>query len=382
MDWLEFNASVNEAESLLKTEYTTYEHTASGVAHVACSEYSIPKHLREHIDFVTPTVHFDAKISEPRKMNRKLKNKRDVPDIAKGIGQPGTSPGSGSIPKLGHFLNKNQFITELQDCDEQITPNCLRALYEFPINTQASPKNSYGIVEYTPQAYLPSDLDLFFANFSTRQVGDRPIFDSVDGGVLQTEVESFDYNGESDLDLEYSMTLVYPQKVTLYQVGDLVEGASFNNFLDAIDGSYCTYEGGDDPTQDAVYPDLNATGYKGPENCGTYAPTKVISTSYSYNEADLTPFYEQRQCNEYMKLGLLGVSVLYSSGDYGVAGNGGQCIAANGSFNNGTSGRFNPSFPGTCPYVTSVVSIVSSSFHHPHIHVLLSHPHPILSPPH
>jgi hypothetical protein len=41
--------------------------------------------------------------------------------------------------------------------------------------------------------------------------------------------------------------LVYPQKVTLYQVGDLVEGASFNNFLDAIDGSYCTSGGGDDP---------------------------------------------------------------------------------------------------------------------------------------
>jgi len=31
------------------------------------------------------------------------------------------------------------------------------------------------------------------------------------------------------------MTLVYPQKVTLYQVGDLVEGASFNNLLDAFD---------------------------------------------------------------------------------------------------------------------------------------------------
>jgi hypothetical protein len=41
------------------------------------------------------------------------------------------------------------------------------------------------------------------------------------------------------------MSLVYPQKVTLYQVGDYLEGASFNNFLDALDGSYCTYMGGD-----------------------------------------------------------------------------------------------------------------------------------------
>jgi tripeptidyl-peptidase-1 len=40
---------------------------------------------------------------------------------------------------------------------------------------------------------------------------------------------------------------VYPQKFTLYQTGDDVEGASFNNFLDAIDASYCTYDGGDNP---------------------------------------------------------------------------------------------------------------------------------------
>ena len=170
------------------------------------------------------------------------------------------------------------------------------------------------------------------------------------------------------------MALVYPQKVTLYQVGDLVEGASFNNFLDAIDGSYCTYDGGDDPTQDGVYPDQNGTAaqgaYQGPENCGGFTATKVISTSYAYNEADLTPFYEMRQCHEYLKLGLQGTTILHSSGDYGVAGNGGQCInTATGNYTNGefrflhmldyltrsgTYGAFNPSFPGTCPYITSV----------------------------
>ena len=40
-------------------------------------------------------------------------------------------------------------------------------------------------------------------------------------------------------------------------------GASFNNFLDAIDGSYCTFEGDDDPTQDGVYPDNLPGGYTG-----------------------------------------------------------------------------------------------------------------------
>jgi hypothetical protein len=47
---------------------------------------------------------------------------------------------------------------------------------------------------------------------------------------------------------EADTNAVYPQKVTLYQTGDSVEGASFNNFLDAIDASYCTSGGGDDST--------------------------------------------------------------------------------------------------------------------------------------
>lgn len=175
---------------------------------------------------------------------------------------------------------------------------------------------------------------------------------------------------------------MYPQKVTLYQTGDTVEGASFNNFLDAIDGSYCTSGGGDNPTYDGIYPDTASGGYKGAavcsyihdptvststrllistwgkQTCGAFTPASVISTSYGYNEADLSAAYETRQCNEYMKLGLAGVTFLYSSGDYGVAGNSGQCCTkakcAGGTYNSGTTGTFNPAFPATCPYVTAV----------------------------
>lgn len=132
------------------------------------------------------------------------------------------------------------------------------------------------------------------------------------------------------------MALLYPQTVTLYQTGDNEEGASFNNFLDALDGSYCNSHGGDDPSQDGVYPDPSAGGWKGSENCSGEEAAYVISSSYGYNEADLTPFYEIRQCNEYMKLGLQGVTFLYSTGDNGVAGNGGQCIdVANKTYNDG-----------------------------------------------
>ena len=210
------------------------------------------------------------------------------------------------------------------------------------------------IVEYTPNAYLQKDLNMFFANFSTNQRQKTPDAAFIDGGTNQQGQQDFLSNGESDLDLEYAMALVNPQKVTLYQVGDLYAGASFNNFLDAIDGSYCNFQGGDDPKQDSVYPDPIPGGYTGPENCGGFAATKVISTSYGYNEADLTAAYERRQCNEYMKLGLQGTTFLFTSGDNGVAGNFGQCLTQNGTYNAGGQGRFNPSFPSTCPYITSV----------------------------
>lgn len=61
-------------------------------------------------------------------------------------------------------------------------------------------------------------------------------------------------------------------------------------------------------------------------------PANIISTSYASDEADLTPFYAIRQCNEYGKLGLMGVTILYSSGDHGVAGNNGVCLNPNGSW--------------------------------------------------
>jgi tripeptidyl-peptidase-1 len=50
---------------------------------------------------------------------------------------------------------------------------------------------------------------------------------------------------------------------------------------------------------------------------------------------------------------LLGTTVLYSSGDYGVAGNGGLCLNDDGSQSKAGQ-RFNPGFPAGCPYVTAV----------------------------
>lgn len=52
-----------------------------------------------------------------------------------------------------------------------------------------------------------------------------------------------------------------------------------------------------------------------------------------------------RVCNEFMKAGAQGISVLFSTGDYGVSG-----INANNDCSNG----FYATWPPSCPYVTAV----------------------------
>jgi tripeptidyl-peptidase-1 len=223
--WVTVNASVHEVESLIKAEYHIYEHE-SGQLHVGADSYSLPAELSaEHVDIVLPTLHFDAKLHPGRKgSGEELRKKRSttssvVPDIAKSIGKI-----TGSLPKKGKQCPKSDIITVLEECDEQIVPDCLRALYSIPVGSSAEKGNSMGIVEYTPQSYLPQDLDLFFSNFSKKQVGDRPILDSIDGGVPLNTTDDINANVESDLDLEYAMTLVYPQTVTCMQSFHLLKG--------------------------------------------------------------------------------------------------------------------------------------------------------------
>jgi tripeptidyl-peptidase-1 len=108
-------------------------------------------------------VHFSRRVPEDPARLRKRVN----------LGQPSSAHG----PKTNG--GKVDVTLSLANCDEFITPECLRALYDFNYVPKETAKNSYGIgklltrlflsfplnrlsVEFTPQAYLASDLDLFF----------------------------------------------------------------------------------------------------------------------------------------------------------------------------------------------------------------------------
>ena len=101
---------------------------------LACESYHLPEHLTPHVDFVTPTVHFDAKLSKRSSSGQPLRT----------VGLPN----SGNGPKTtGQLLELADLGSELEKCDSQITPACLRALYNFNYVPVATEKNSYGIGE-------------------------------------------------------------------------------------------------------------------------------------------------------------------------------------------------------------------------------------------
>lgn len=68
--WLKFNATIEELESLLATEYHVYEHSETEELHIGCDEYHVPFDVHSHIDFISPTVSTLRIKGGPRKQKR------------------------------------------------------------------------------------------------------------------------------------------------------------------------------------------------------------------------------------------------------------------------------------------------------------------------
>ncbi|KAG6845624.1 hypothetical protein H0H87_006677 [Tephrocybe sp. NHM501043] len=283
--WIDVNATVAEVEDLIKAEYHVYSHE-SGYEQIGCESYSVPADVQPHVDLIKPTVHF---IHRPPPLEALVK--RDA-----NLGRPFAN---GRGPKKS--AAKVTITPTLETCDQIITLDCLRALYSVDYTPVSTANNSFGIgqsftpiqavnrlnistVEFTPQAFLTRDLDLFFRNFSPSLVGVRPKTVLIDGAIVQNDTTGFNFNGESSLDLEYAMALVNPQPITLLQTGDIIEGAGFDNWLDAVDGSF------------------SPGGFKGPESCGIVTPPFVVSISYGQDESTVTSAFANRQCTEYAKV--------------------------------------------------------------------------------
>jgi tripeptidyl-peptidase-1 len=160
MNWLSFMATVSEAEQLFKTEYFIFEHSTSGHPQIACHEYHLPQHISKMVDFVTPSIHFDAKV-KTEKFRKRLRSPRPLrkremstPNAMEQleVARPGTAANigyeQGTLPKQGATLAQSELLDaeQLENCDQQITPNCIRALYGFGPGKSAQLQNTLGYV--------------------------------------------------------------------------------------------------------------------------------------------------------------------------------------------------------------------------------------------
>lgn len=359
--WLAFDIPASQAESLFATTYYEFEHKKSAdKIKVGCDSYHVPANVAHHIDYITPGVALSPALVK-RSIDA-LDKRADPTRRWNGGGKPGHRPPMmWTKPPGPHPSQPNHpsLPSNLQNCGTNITTACLKALYNIPdAPTKVDDINALGLYE-DYDTYAQSDLNLYFANYAPKiPQGTHPTLDSVDGGQAPVPAASEKNSGESEVDMQIAYSLIYPQKITLYQVDDDINSETdgeFNVFLDALDGSYCTYSAygvtGNTFGVDPVYPDPAPGGYKGQLMCGTYKPTRVISVSYGVSEIDAPLNYTKRQCNEFLKLGLQGVTFVWASGDYGVASYPGDdsdsgCLGPQESV-------YNPSFP-TCPYVTNV----------------------------
>ncbi|KAJ3493922.1 hypothetical protein NLG97_g4416 [Lecanicillium saksenae] len=296
--FLKISLTTAQAEKLLGTKYNVYHHAEKDTFTARTMQYSVPANLQDKISTIQPTTFFG--------------------DM--GLIKPVIAP----LPE-----NTGSVHTRAS-CGFGVNPSCLKSLYN--INYTAKGGNtSIGIAGYLGEVASKSDLSSFLRSYT--QIPSSATFsvELVNGGR-----NSGGGTLEADLDTQYAMALTYPISNVFYETGGQPpfnpdDGTPSNNNEPYLD--WLNYLA----TKDSV--------------------PQTMSSSYGDNEQTVPKDYADKVCDQFMKLGARGVSVLVSSGDGGVSG--GQpsdCRTNDGS------GRtmFLPTFPASCPWVTAVGGTTSS----------------------
>lgn len=311
--WVEFQSTVGKLENLLHTKYNVFESRDTAKQFLGTDAYNLPAAVANHVDFVSPGV---AMYKMTKVAGNPIRKNRPVQPVSH------------------ELISKLQSQGMASDCGSLITPQCIKDMYKIAdAPTTANANNKLGMFEEGNEMYRQTDLDLFYKNYVSKiPKGFGPKVDLLNFGSSKPNPNGA--VGEAALDFDMIYPIIYPQNSELYQ-SKSQSNDLFDHFLDAIDGGFCS---GDDPSID---------GSSSGRACGTFKPSNVMSFSYGVEEGTWPLKYTQRQCNEFMKLGLQGSSIVFASGDGGVAGgHGGRC--------SGDGSVFTGIVHGACPYVTSV----------------------------
>ncbi|KAI1793549.1 family S53 protease-like protein [Ganoderma leucocontextum] len=203
-------------------------------------------------------------------------------------------------------------------CVDGIDPGCVQALYNFPTAPATAPNNSLAVSWFINEIANQTDLTvrLYRTSLGTFSV------QSVDGGITSGKGTL-----EASLDIQYTVGLATNVPTTFVSVGQENQDGSAFGFLDIINF------------------------FLSEDN-----PPLVLTTSFDFQESRaIQPPLPGRcirlLCFAYAQLETRGTSILFASGDGGVAGQQASDTC--------DGGLFAPTFPSTCPFVTSVGSTES-----------------------
>ncbi|THV48737.1 hypothetical protein BGAL_0230g00030 [Botrytis galanthina] len=293
---ISFATTIEKANSMLNASFKSY--TSNGVTKVRTTQYSVPDDVAEHIELISPTTYFGKTVANaPTKVTKRT-----------------TSPSKVNVDAA---------------CSTSITPKCIKELYNIGNYTPSVSSGSrIGFGSFLNQSALYADLFQYESYFG---IPEQNFTVTLINGATNDQNEATASIGEANLDVQNIIGVAHPLPVQ-----EFITGGS-PPFVPNIDSPL--------PANNSNEPYLPYYEYllSQPNS----ALPQVISNSYGDDEDTVPYAYAVRVCNLIGIMGLRGISVLESSGDTGV---GAGCVANDGL----NTPYFQPQFPGTCPYITSV----------------------------
>ncbi|TGO28383.1 hypothetical protein BPAE_0028g00300 [Botrytis paeoniae] len=293
---ISFATTIEKANSMLNATFQSY--TRNGVTKVRTTQYSVPDDVAEHIELISPTTYFG----------------QTVANVPTKIVKRATSPSK---------------VTVDASCSITITHKCIKELYNVGNYTPSVSSGSrIGFGSFLNQSALYADLFLYESYFG---IPEQNFTVTLINGATNDQNEETAQVGEANLDIQNIIGVAYPLPIQEFITGGSPPFIPNIDLPTAADNSNEPYL----PYYEYLLSQPNS------------ALPQVISNSYGDDEDTVPYAYAVRVCNLIGIMGIRGISVLESSGDIGV---GAGCVANDGL----NTPYFQPQFPGTCPYITSV----------------------------
>jgi subtilase family serine protease len=214
------------------------------------------------------------------------------------------------------------------------TASMLNDLYSIPAGMTAHHGSNQSVVEFYSEFYSNSDLKSFFSlsGLPAATIPERNVL----GDLANDESNP---GGEAQLDVEYIMALAPNADTYFYSFSDLNPNSPGDEgFL-----AYLTYVGAE----------------RNPPLVHSLSYGDVESEIFGTDSTSPDPTYGSRCDLEFLKLGLRGVSVIFSSGDDGI---GNFLIREDPET---ACAKAYPAWPASSPYVTSVGATQLTDAHLP-----------------